>query len=1388
MIIYFADRNLNILGQASTELPDGLTVYEDLKTEDIDSGVASFECKVAWNKNTRSTVESYTDVGNYILRHNGKEKELYTIINSEPDTKNQDVYIYAEDAGLDLLNEVVGAYTADAAYSIDHYINKFTAGSGFEIGINEAANLTRKLSWDGEATVTERLASVATQFDGCEISYTFDIDGLDVVKMYINIHLERGKDVGHQLRLNYDIDRIITTKSIANLATALEVTGGTPDDSETPITLSGYSYDDGDFYVSGTRLYSREALKRWGRFGSTGLAGHIVKTYSYDTTSQETLCKHAVTELKKVCEIEVNYEVNIKKLPDDVAIGDRINIVDDAGGLYVSARILKLETSVADNIQTATLGEYLIKSAGISQKVADLAAEFAKQTVSVARAKAIANAAKETAEAAQTTADAAAAEATEAQNVANAAQAAADTAQESADAATTAANNAQSAVETVEKDVESLETTVDTAQAAAEAAQKAAETADIKATEAQEAAVKAQESADTAAEKAEAAQTTADSAVTKAEDAQSTADTAKTDATAAQTTANAAKLDAAAAQADIDSLGESLTTLSNTMYADYARKTDLTEATASLQTQITQNAAEISSTATKVQTIDETANNAQELAQSAQEKADAAQATADQAAADAAATQAAADEAAAAAAAAQAAADEAQAAADEAQSVADKADADLAAAKADLATVSSRVDATEEDIAAAQAAVDTAQAAADKAKADATTAAEKAAAAQSTADTAVTNAANAQATANDAVSKAETAQATADAAQGDATAAQKTADEAAAAAAAAQSTADTAKANATNAQATADQAAADAAAAQNAADEADAKAAQAATNLATAKQNLADVTSRVDATEEEVEAAQAAVEAAQSAADKAQEEAAAAQSTADTAKANAATAQTAADKAKTAADAAQKAADEAQAAADAAQADVDALAVRVTTAETKITQNSEKIELAATKTEVTETLGGYYTKEEADAAIQVKADAITSSVSNTYATKSALASTDTKASNAATAAANAQSTADTAKTNAATAQSTAEAAQSDVDALEKTVETNYATKSEVTQTAKSITSSVSATYATKTETANAINAIDIGGTNLIVLATMRDGYRMQADGADYSSTYSSISADIPIRTGGNLTYTVYGVHTDEGDTYWQLAFFEEDGTFISLDLMQVATTVEEKTSWTIAIPSNAAFARVAFPTSMKGSAKLEYGDKSTDYTPSPDDVATDIDEAQTTADSNATRITTVESTIQQLADCISMLVTDGNGASLMTQTENGWTFSMGELQSAVDDVSNAIDTLEKETGDTSATVSILQQAVADLQESAEYIRVTTYEDEPCLELGESDTVFKLLITNTRIMFFDGSDVPTYISNKGLVTQNIEVKNELIQGGFVWKVRSNGNLGLIWNGG
>lgn len=384
MIIYFADRKMNILGYASDRLQKGYIIQDDNKTEDTETGVAIFECTIGYNSATLQDLDQCMEVGNYILRSNDGKKEFYTIIESERDTKDQTIYIYAEDAGMDLLNEVVGPYAADQAYDIEFYVNKFAADTGFEIGINEIPNLTRKLSWEGEATATERIASVATQFDNAEISYSFETKGMIITHKYINIHKQRGKDSGIQLRLNREIDRVIVNKSVANLATALIATGGTPEGEDKAITLEGYEYDDGDFYVSGIRLNSRSALAKWSRYvwdkepgRLEGYTGHIVQRYSYDTTSQSELCNRAITELKKRSQIEVNYEIEISEFPENLKIGDRADIVDDGGELYVSSRILKLETSVTGRSRKATLGDYLIRGSGISERIEELAEQFA---------------------------------------------------------------------------------------------------------------------------------------------------------------------------------------------------------------------------------------------------------------------------------------------------------------------------------------------------------------------------------------------------------------------------------------------------------------------------------------------------------------------------------------------------------------------------------------------------------------------------------------------------------------------------------------------------------------------------------------------------------------------------------------------------------------------------------------------------------------------------------------------------------------------------------------------------------------------------------------------------------------------------------------------------
>lgn len=392
MIIYFADRAMNILGSASTGLPKGLIITNDKKTEEISEGVAIFECNLDYNfvnpdedEEQEVDVKKLAAVGNFILKQSAdsSEVEVYTIIDSTIDPIQRDASIYAEDAGLDLLNEVVGKYAADKAYNIAYYINKFAYDSGFEIGINEVSNLTRKLSWDGETTATERLLSVATQFDNAEIEFSFKVENMAVTGKYINVYKKRGNDSGVTLTIGKEVSGFRIKSSIADLATAYRCTGGTPEGSENPITLNGYKYDDGDFYVEGSYVKSRKALEKWSRYQiktekNKNDVGHIVKSFTYDTTSKSELCNRAVSSLKKICDEAVTYEVELLYLPDGVKVGDTVSIVDDDDNIYLTARLLKLEMSESNDTKEAELGDYVRQESGIDEKVSELAERFEK--------------------------------------------------------------------------------------------------------------------------------------------------------------------------------------------------------------------------------------------------------------------------------------------------------------------------------------------------------------------------------------------------------------------------------------------------------------------------------------------------------------------------------------------------------------------------------------------------------------------------------------------------------------------------------------------------------------------------------------------------------------------------------------------------------------------------------------------------------------------------------------------------------------------------------------------------------------------------------------------------------------------------------------------------
>lgn len=391
MIIYFADRNLNVLGSASTDLPKGITIIADEKNEDIETGVRTFNVTVVYDDSTRELITENVAVGNFLLRSSGDENEFYTIITTEHNTEDQTVQAYCEDAGLDLLNTIVNAATYTSAHDAEYYVNQYLP-AGWSIHTNELTGSTRTLSWDGESTVTERLLSIVNSFGG-ELDFSYEIEQLHVTKRYVNLYKHRGNStIMHQLRLGGDIYSITTNKSIEELATAFYATGGTLSGKSTPINLSGCNYSsDGttthdpavatdDYQIVGKQVRCISAMAKWAsKLDSDGV---LVRTYNYNTTNQKTLFSHAVAELKKVINEATTYDLSFITFPDDLRLGDRVNVVDDKNNLYLEGRILTLTKSVVSDQTTATLGEWVVRSSGISDRLTALANELRQQVLS----------------------------------------------------------------------------------------------------------------------------------------------------------------------------------------------------------------------------------------------------------------------------------------------------------------------------------------------------------------------------------------------------------------------------------------------------------------------------------------------------------------------------------------------------------------------------------------------------------------------------------------------------------------------------------------------------------------------------------------------------------------------------------------------------------------------------------------------------------------------------------------------------------------------------------------------------------------------------------------------------------------------------------------------
>ncbi|MES5429890.1 phage tail spike protein [Enterococcus gallinarum] len=393
MDFYFTDRKFNFLGIASTSSEAPISIYNDKDELSISAAARTIEGTLIFSDKERDQVKAMANYGNYILYKDENGQSIFmTIMEIEHDPKEGEHFIRAEDAGMDLINGLVDAYSAPKAMTFAEYFKLFAGDTGFEIGINEISNLNRTLKWESESqTILARLLSLATQFDNAEISFSFEITGMQVVKRFVDVRKKRGADNRVTLYMDKDINNIVTKANIYDLCTAIVATGGTPEGKNEPINLKGYNYKDpnGRFVLNRTTgvMLDMESVKIWSRLLSNNNqnpnAGHIQRVKTYETTDQKTLCDNVIRELEKASQPAINYETDIANLPDNVKIGDTIYLVDENEKLFLSARVLELTRCYSTNEYKATLGDYLIQDGGISQSLKELADQLKQATTYV---------------------------------------------------------------------------------------------------------------------------------------------------------------------------------------------------------------------------------------------------------------------------------------------------------------------------------------------------------------------------------------------------------------------------------------------------------------------------------------------------------------------------------------------------------------------------------------------------------------------------------------------------------------------------------------------------------------------------------------------------------------------------------------------------------------------------------------------------------------------------------------------------------------------------------------------------------------------------------------------------------------------------------------------
>lgn len=365
-----------VLNRARETLATTSGIYDDKRTLTLDAGSSSYEFKI----DKADEASQCMDSGNYIVLQDDDGKTwLFTILDYEETQYTKTVY--AEDAGIELLNKACDIWKSNGPHSFEYYFNLVTSGTPWKLGVNQLAGLERTLKYEGRDTGLGRLLSILKGFDNAECTFDVTVKMNAPSEFKINVYKQVGSDRSDvQLVYSHELNNITKKESRAEFVTALCGVGGTvtPPEGQEAAEQKNIDFADLEYNKNGlvtTKgdkfLRAVDANKRF----NPGQTTYIEAFYEYDTQSASELLNRTITRLKTYSEPQYTYTADVKVIDSTLKIGDTVTIIDHDynPALYLSARVAKLEKSYTDPSQnTIEFCNYRLLSSRLADKLARL--------------------------------------------------------------------------------------------------------------------------------------------------------------------------------------------------------------------------------------------------------------------------------------------------------------------------------------------------------------------------------------------------------------------------------------------------------------------------------------------------------------------------------------------------------------------------------------------------------------------------------------------------------------------------------------------------------------------------------------------------------------------------------------------------------------------------------------------------------------------------------------------------------------------------------------------------------------------------------------------------------------------------------------------------------